>query len=111
MRWGKRLGLSTVVLLFGTVAAAEPAGPNPYVPVAIGETTPPDSVVVEPGDHLWKISQTEMDRQLGRTAAPEEVTPYWGSMIELNRASLLSGDPDLIYPGEVIALPRPGQGG
>jgi hypothetical protein len=52
-----------------------------------------------------------MDRQLGRTAAPEEVTPYWGSMIELNRASLLSGDPDLIYPGEVIALPRPGQGG
>jgi nucleoid-associated protein YgaU len=29
-------------------------------------------------------------------------------VIETNRASLTSGDPDLIFPGEVIRLPEVG---
>jgi nucleoid-associated protein YgaU len=67
--------------------------------------------VVEPGDHLWKISETEVARRLGRSARPDEVAPYWLSVIDANRDSLHSGDPDLIYPGESITLPAPGLDG
>lgn len=98
--------------LIGSVAVAEPAGPNVFVPVSTGEgAAPNDSVTVEPGDHLWKISDAHLDQALGRPADPEEVAPYWRSVIEVNRKRLLSGDPDLIYPGEVIWLPPSDEGG
>ena len=111
MGWGRRLAVSTALVLVGSVAAAEPAGPNRFVPVAAGEAQHPGAVVVEPGDHLWKISRTELTRRLGRSAAPDEVAPYWLSVIDANRDSLRSGDPDLIYPGESITLPAPSPGG
>ncbi len=112
MAWGRRLGLATAVCLIGSMAVAEPAGPNVFVPVSIGEgAAPDDSVVVKPGDHLWKISDARLDQALGRPAGPEEVAPYWRSVIEVNRERLLSGDPDLIYPGEVISLPPSDNGG
>ena len=110
MGWGRRLAVSTALVLVGSVAAAEPAGPNEFVPVATAEAGAPGTVVVEPGDHLWKISQTELARRLGRAARPDEVAPYWLSVIDANRGSLHSGDPDLIYPGELITLPAPGPG-
>jgi nucleoid-associated protein YgaU len=105
MGWGQRLGLATVIVLVGSVAAASPAGVDGFVPVAIGEAPLVGTVVVEPGDHLWKISQTHLDRTLGRPARPEEVDPYWRAVIDANRGQLVSRDPDLIYPGEVIRLP------
>ena len=111
MGWGRRLGVSTALVLVGSVAAAEPAGPNGFVPVAAGEAETPGAVVVEPGDHLWKISEAELARRLGRSAGPDEVAPYWLSVIDANRDSLHSGDPDLIYPGELITLPAPSLGG
>ena len=111
MAWGKRLGVSTALVLVGSVAGAEPAGPpDTFVPVAIGGASTAGTVVVEPGDHLWKISETHLDQILGRPAGPEEVAPYWRSVIEVNEDHLLSGDPDLIYSGEVIRLPVPGSG-
>lgn len=105
MGWGRRLGLATALVLVGSVAAASPAGVNGFVPVAIGEAPQAGTVVVEPGDHLWKLSQTHLDLALGRPARPEEVDPYWRAVIDANRNQLVSGDPDLIYPGEVIRLP------
>jgi len=111
MGWGRRLGLATAVVMVGSVAAASPAGVNGFVPVAIEGAPEDDTVVVEPGDHLWKISQAELARRLGRSAGPDEVAPYWLSVIDANRDSLHSGDPDLIYPGELITLPAPSPGG
>lgn len=111
MGWGRRLAVSTALVLVGSVAAAEPAGPNGFVPVAVGEAEDPGAVVVEPGDHLWKISEDELARRLGRSAGPDEVTPYWLSVIDANRDSLHSGDPDLIFPGELITLPSPSPAG
>ena len=108
MGWGNRLGLTIAVLLISSVAAAEPAGSPSFVPVSMEHPTSSDSVVVEPGDHLWRISQTHLDRVLGRVAGSAEVDPYWRAVIEANRARLRSGDPDLIYPGEVITLPTNG---
>lgn len=60
-----------------------------------------ESVVVVKGDHLWKISA----RHLGEDAGDEEIAPYWREVIETNTPHLRSGDPDLIYPGEVVQLP------
>lgn len=63
--------------------------------------SPGDSVVVVRGDHLWKISA----RHLGPAAGDREIAPYWREVVDVNTPSLRSGDPDLIYPGEVVELP------
>jgi hypothetical protein len=34
-----------------------------------------------------------------------EVATYWLQVIEANQGRLVSGDPDLIYPGETIVMP------
>lgn len=59
------------------------------------------TVVVEKGDHLWKISADH----LGPEASDGQIAPYWLEVVEVNTPTLRSGDPDLIYPGEVVALP------
>jgi nucleoid-associated protein YgaU len=110
MGWGKRLGLATLVFLLQAVAWAAPAGEPEFVPVSIGPGSETEqTVVVEPGDHLWKISQDHLDRELGRRARVGEVAPYWIAVIEANRDGLRSGDPDLIFPGEVVLLPTAGE--
>ena len=109
MAWGKRLTFATVLVMIGSAALAEPAGTPTFVPVTLGEgPAPHGSVVVQPGDHLWKISATHLEGMLDRPAEPGEIDPYWRVVIETNRASLASGDPDLIFPGEVIELPEVG---
>lgn len=98
-----------VMVMIGSAAMAESAGTPSFVPVALGEAAPPlRSVVVEPGDHLWKISETHLEGLLERPAQTEEIDLYWRVVIETNQGGLMSGDPDLIYPGEVITLPPTG---
>jgi nucleoid-associated protein YgaU len=72
------------------------------VPVALAEKAPgAETVVVERGDHLWKISA----RHLEEVDPGSRIAPYWRAVVDLNRPRLRSGDPDLIYPGELIELP------
>jgi nucleoid-associated protein YgaU len=98
-----------MILGMGSVAVAQPAGSPSFVPVSISDASPaPDSVVVEAGDHLWKISEEHLATVLGRPAEDAEVDPYWRSVIETNRDRLASGDPDLIFPGETVTLPPTG---
>ena len=101
---------ATVVgFLFGSVAWAD-RGPMPArLPIALGEAD--HTVIVAKGDHLWKISGHHLHRVLGRQATNGEISPYWRSVIETNRTNLRSGDPDLIYPGEVVTLPAVGASG
>jgi nucleoid-associated protein YgaU len=107
MAWRKRVTIATVMVMIGSAAMAEPAGMPSFVPVALEEGPPTQgSVVVKPGDHLWKISESHLEVILDRPAQPGEIDPYWRLVIESNRDRLISGDPDLIYPGEVITLPR-----
>ena len=63
-----------------------------------------DEVEVVTGDNLWRISQRRLD-ELG---SEDAIAPYWREVVDVNRPHLRSGDPDLIYPGEVIKLPPPG---
>jgi nucleoid-associated protein YgaU len=99
--------VTVFLLLLSGVALAQPAVDNRFVPVSPTPASGAGTMIVQPGDHLWKISQTRLDLALGRRATAVEVDPYWRDLIELNRQELASGDPDLIFPGEVIHLPPP----
>jgi nucleoid-associated protein YgaU len=98
-----------IVILVGLLMATGVAGASPAEQVRLPTpvTSPAeseshsDSVVVARGDHLWKISV----RRLGEDAADDEVAPYWREVVAVNTPHLKSGDPDLIYPGEVVELP------
>lgn len=90
------VGLSMV----GGVAVASPVS-QPRLPVTITNPATSATVVVVEGDHLWRISE----RHLGPGARDSEISPYWRRVIEVNLPGLRSGDPDLIYPGEVVELP------
>ena len=85
-----------------TAAAVPPAAPSP----------PPGGmevqVVVAPGDDLWALAAGRLAATRGiapAAVADAEIAPYWVAVCERNRAALASGDPNLIFPGEVVTLP------
>ncbi len=98
--------------LLGSPALAAGRVPADYLPfdpppaVAAPPATPTTGwteVEVVPGDNLWRISR----RHLADLGDEGPVAPYWRQVVDTNRPHLRSGDPDLIYPGEVIRLPPP----
>lgn len=89
-----------------TLAGAEPTVEVGYPPVPIPSHPVTQTTVVQPGDHLWKISSEHLAEMLERSPTNSEIGPHWLLTIEKNRETLKSGDPDLIFPGEVLALPQ-----
>ena len=95
-------------------AAVEPVGkrdgtqPSDAVEPSQAEPQTPPPYEVQCGDSLWKIAASHMGDHLGRKPSSAEVAPYWKRLVDLNRASLLSGEADLIYPGEMLVLPISG---
>ena len=82
------------------VQAARAKGRGPST--ALNEDTPTSSThgdattyVVKRGDSLWRISG--LSGTLGRSAE-------WGRLYEANRSRI--ADPDLIYPGQELRIPR-----
>lgn len=76
----------------------------PVEPVVDGSVGHP--VTVRHGDHLWGLAERHLAEVLGRSDLGEhEIARYWVSVIEANRETIRSGNPDLIYPGEVLVLP------
>ena len=57
--------------------------------------------VVQPGDNFWRIAA-------GEVSPGTDVAPYWRRLVDENRDTIRSGDPDLIYPGEQISMPPQG---
>lgn len=98
-------GAVVVASLVTVALSADTMPDDPSVRLPVGVELDSPSVVVEPGDHLWKISATHLAEDLGREATDSEIWPYWREVIVANTPALRSGDPDLIYPGEVISLP------
>jgi len=70
-------------------------------------TTEVTTVVVEPGDTLWGITETALEADLGRTPATAETAHQLADVIDTNADSLRSGDPDVIYPGEHVVVWTP----
>ena len=88
-------------------AGLDPAGAGTEAPPTPAvEGAGAHRVTVQRGDHLWGLSEQHLQRVWNRTSLGEhEIARYWARVIEANRSSIRSGDPDLIYPGEVITLP------
>ena len=95
-----------------------PAAPPPAVPVV--PVVPPAPVAPLPaptagathtvatGEHLWSIAAGQVATATGKPPAglsPAEIAPYWRRVVELNLHRLRSGNPNLVYPGEVVELP------
>jgi len=60
------------------------------------------------GDNLWTISRDHLARVTNRRSSElsdHEIASYWLRVVAVNRTSLQSGDPDVIFPGELIMLP------
>jgi nucleoid-associated protein YgaU len=73
---------------------------DPVVRAPAPPAASPTSYVVQPGDNLWRIAARTMS-----TSSDGELVRYWQALVSLNRPHLRSGDPNLIYPGEVVTLP------
>jgi len=91
-----------------------PAEPPPPAPTAPPPSAPPPSGpaqhLVAPGDSLWTIAAAHLAGTTGRdptTLAEPEVAAHWARVVDANRDALRSGNPNLIYPGEVLELPPP----
>jgi hypothetical protein len=79
---------------------------TPDTPAPIARTPHQDErVVVRPADNLWEIARAELTRRTGALPDDRQVVHYWRSVIEANRSTLRSGNPSLIFPGEIVALP------
>ena len=64
-----------------------------------------DEVTVAVGDSFWSIAADELARR-GAPASDRQIVPYWRRLIQHNRAVLVDpGNPDLLYPGQVLTLP------
>jgi hypothetical protein len=82
------------------------ASPPPLPPTS--DKPEPSFVVVAPGDNLWSLSADALARATGRAyreLTDDEIARYWIAVCNANRATLRSGDLDLVYPGEVVLLP------
>jgi nucleoid-associated protein YgaU len=97
-------------------AAIEPAVASPATPppAATPPATPPPVApsvstnhLVAAGDNLWRIASAELERRSGASPDDLAVARYWRAVVDANRATLRSGDPSLIFPGEIVVLPAP----
>lgn len=60
------------------------------------------------GDNLWTISRDHLAAATARRPSDlsdHEIATYWLRVIAVNRSSLRSGNPDVIFPGELIMFP------
>jgi hypothetical protein len=91
-----------------------PAGGGNQAPAPTPQPTPPGqgqparSHGVVQGDNLWTIARDHIAAVTNRRSSElsdHEIATYWLRVIAVNRAALRSGNPDLIFPGELIMLP------
>lgn len=88
----------------GRNAAAQAIGPELRPAPAPAADTAAERTV-RPGDHLWGIAEAHLSEVLGRSPSDAELATYWAHLVDVNRSGLRSGDPDLIFPGEVVSCP------
>ena len=60
---------------------------------------------VQAGDSLWLIADEHVHAKSDSEATLALITSYWRRVVAANRNTLRSGDPNLIFPGEIVVLP------
>jgi hypothetical protein len=79
--------------------SAAPAPPPPPRPTGAAVHR------VEPGESFWSIASETLAAAWGRTPTDAEIDPFWRELVARNRHRLVTGDPDLVLPGQVFELP------
>jgi hypothetical protein len=98
--------VSTVVDDQPVVRAPETPRSAPPPTAAIApRPSVPQRAIVRAGDSLWLIARATLTHATGRRPGDTDVARYWRAVIAANRPTLRSGDPSLIYPGEIVVLP------
>ncbi len=65
-------------------------------------------MTVGPGDSFWRLAERHEAERLGRLPSDDEVAACWTQLVGLNRHRLVvPGNPDLLFPGQVLQLPCP----
>jgi hypothetical protein len=80
----------------------------PVVPIVSSAPAAGATHTVARGEHLWSIAAGQIATATGTPPAdltPADIAPYWLRVVEVNRPRLNSGDPNLVFPGEVVELP------
>ena len=101
------VGRALAVTMAVSGLAAPAAADELPLPPALAHLQPADagdSHVVRSGDNLWDIARARL-AAAGPDPSPADVAAYWIEVIAANQDALQSGDPDLIYPGEIVVLP------
>ena len=97
------LTAAILALLPGVAEAQEQQQQQQQQGAAAPATAPAArSAVVAPGDSLWSICQ----ERLGPSASAQQVALDVRRIHEISR-NLIGDDPDLIFPGQRLALPPP----
>ncbi len=88
-----------------TTEAQIPTSPDQEAPAEPAAPAATSHQVVA-GDHLWGIAAQHL-KQVAPDSHPSNaaIARYWRQVITANAATLRSGDPDLILPGEWVSLP------
>jgi len=107
-------GVATAPPAFAVTAQADSSGvlippgafvrPESELSATTGQVPGRTTVVVQPGDNLWTISERHI-RSIEADPSPRRIATYWASVVAVNRERLRSGNPDLIHPGETVTLP------
>ncbi len=86
-----------------------PAPPSPAPatpsPAAAQQPRRTDLYTVAPGDNFWTIAAARIAAATRRAPAAADIAPYWQRVVDANRSTIRSGDPNLIFPGEIVMLP------
>lgn len=104
-------GWIPLAIALAVAAPTRPVGalsPPPTVrPLAKpgASTVASETVVVRPGDSLWRIAATVLERRSGRRASSAEVARFWPRIYAANR-EVVGPDPNLIRPGQRLVVPE-----
>lgn len=91
--------------------AASPHGsaglPTPAAQPSASTKSPEEAYeyVVQEHDNLWTAAEAHLSEVLDHSPSEQEIATYWSHMIDINTKRLRSGDPNLIFAGEVIVCP------
>ena len=106
-----RVDQDTVDHSKGTDSRETPTRTAVPVPLQTGQDTvdrPAGTVsyTVRPGDDMWSITVAYLTRQQNGPPSVVRIIEVWQEVVDLNRNRISSGNPDLIFPGEKLLLPR-----
>ena len=89
--------VTTPAAQFAAAQVGAAPGSSPAVPST--------NYTVQSGDNLWAIAEQHLAAEQGSSPAAAAHSAYWRRLVTANQPTLRSGDPNLIYPGEIITLP------